>query len=214
MLRLFYGGTFDPVHNGHLAVAAAAHAELSADVVLLPAADPPHRPPTGASAAQRSQMLRLAVQALPYCRVDERELRRAGPSYSVDTLKEIRREIGPDQPLAWLLGADSFRSLASWHHWRELFGLAHFVVAIRPGHDIDRLAEPLHSACSGRWTEQAQALAATAAGRLYRLVLPPRPESATAVRRSFATGEGDLGWLPPAVAAYVREQGLYRSQGI
>lgn len=214
MLRICYGGTFDPVHNGHLAVAAAAHAALSADVLLLPAADPPHRPPTGASAVQRSQMLHLAVRDLAFCRVDERELQRDGPSYSVDTLKEIRREIGPEQPLAWLLGADSFRGLASWHHWRELFDLAHFVVAIRPGHELGQLDEPLRSVCARRWTQDAQALRSAAFGGLYRLVLPPRPESATAIRRSLAAGEGDLGWLPPVVAEYIREQGLYRSQGI
>lgn len=214
MLRLCYGGTFDPVHNGHLAVATAAHAALSADVLLLPAADPPHRPPTGASAIQRSEMLHLAVRDLPFCRVDERELRRDGPSYSVDTLNDIRREIGTERPLAWLLGADSFSGLASWHHWRELFELAHFVIAIRPGHELGRLAEPLRSACEGRWAEAPQALENKGAGRLYRLILPPRPESATAIRRSLAAGEGDLGWLSPAVAEYVRERGLYRSQGI
>lgn len=214
MLRICYGGTFDPVHKGHLAVAAAAHEVLSADVMLLPAADPPHRPPTGASALQRAEMLRLAVRERAYCIVDERELRRDGPSYSVDTLHEIRREIGPEAPLAWLLGADSFCGLSSWHRWRELLGLAHFVVAIRPGHEIGRLAEPLRSSCEDRWTKDPQALRSVAAGRLYRLILPPRPESATAIRRSLAAGEGDLGWLPPAVSTFIREHGLYLSQGI
>lgn len=214
MLRVCYGGTFDPVHTGHVAVATAAHLTLAADVLLLPAADPPHRPPTGASARQRAEMLRLAVRDLRYCRVDERELRREGPSYSVDTLMDIRREIGPEQPLAWLLGADSFSGLASWHRWRELFGLAHFIVAIRPGHEIGQIAEPLRSACEGRWTDDPEVLGTAASGRLYCLGLLPGPESATAIRRSLAAGEGDLGWLPAPVATYVREQGLYRPQGI
>lgn len=214
-LRILYGGTFDPVHTGHLAVAATARDVFSAQVALIPAADPPHRPDTAASAVQRAQMLQLAVQGLRGCSVDERELRREGPSYTIDTLRDVRAEIGDGAALAWLVGADAFRALASWRHWRELFALAHFIVAVRPGHDVSALDEPLHSACDGRWTAQAGALSQAAAGLLFRLVLPLRPESASAIRAALAQGRSDHDdWLPPAVAAYVRAQGLYRPQAL
>jgi nicotinate-nucleotide adenylyltransferase len=214
-LRILYGGTFDPVHAGHLAVAAMARDVFNADIALLPAADPPHRPDTAASAAQRAHMLRLALRGLRGCSVDERELRRDGPSYTIDTLREVRAEIGDCAALAWLVGADAFRALASWRHWRELFALAHFIVAVRPGHDVGALDEPLQSACEERWTSQADALDQTAAGLLFRLALPLRPESASAIRAALAQGSRDHDhWLPPAVAAYIRAQGLYRAQAL
>jgi nicotinate-nucleotide adenylyltransferase len=214
-LRILYGGTFDPVHTGHLAVAAMARDVFNADIALIPAADPPHRPDTAASAAQRAHMLRLALRGLRGCSVDERELRRDGPSYTIDTLREVRAEIGDGAALAWLVGADAFRALASWRHWRELFAQAHFIVAVRPGHDVDVLDEPLQSACEGRWTANAGALGQTAAGLLYRLALPLRPESASAIRAGLAQGSRDHDhWLPPAVAAYIRAQGLYRAQAL
>ena len=142
MLRLFYGGTFDPIHNGHLAIARAARDALCVTVRLMPAADPPHRAPPGASAAQRAHLLDLAVKGERGLCVDRRELRRAARlpasrSYTVDTLRELRMELGDAAPLALLIGADSLLGLPGWHEWRALFGLAHFVVADRPGNLLD-----------------------------------------------------------------------------
>ena len=120
-LRVCYGGTFDPVHNGHVAVACAARDALDADVFLLPAHDPPHKGPTRADAMQRAAMLQLALADEPRLHVDARELRRSGPSYTVDTLAELRAELGARAPIAWLVGADSLRQLHPWHRWRALF---------------------------------------------------------------------------------------------
>ncbi|OCG96678.1 nicotinate-nicotinamide nucleotide adenylyltransferase, partial [Xanthomonas euvesicatoria] len=104
-LHLYYGGTFDPIHLGHLAIACAARDELGACVQLVPAADPPHRPAPGATAAQRAQMLQLALANSPGLQLDTRELQRAtqcdAPSYTVDTLRELRAELGPAAPIAW-----------------------------------------------------------------------------------------------------------------
>lgn len=210
-LRLLYGGTFDPVHAGHLAVARAARDAFGTPVHLLPAADPPHRAAPGASAADRAWLLSLAIEGEPGLALDTRELRRAGPSYTVDTLREVRAELGPDAPLAWLLGADAFRGLASWHEWTALAGLAHLVVAVRPGHDVDPLPEPLAGACAGRWAGQPGELAEAPAGRLFRLELPPHPASATELRRCLAAGLDTGDWLPPAVAAGIARRGLYRA---
>lgn len=209
MIRILYGGTFDPVHCGHLAVADAASALLAADVELLPSADPPHRVLPGASATQRAAMLDAAILGHPRLHVDRRELRRSGPSYSVDTLAEVRSEIGPDAPLAWLLGADAFRDLTTWHRWHELFDLAHLVVAVRPGHPLDPLVPALQLEVAARWTDDPVLLEATANGLLLPLDLPLRFETASNVRERIAAG---LPWedeVPPAVAAYIHAQRLY-----
>lgn len=209
-LALYYGGTFDPVHAGHLAVARAVRDAFGLAPAFVPAADPPHRPAPGASAAQRARMLALALADEPGFPVDLRELRRSGPSWTVGTLRELRAEAGPEAPLAWVLGADSFRGLPSWHEWEALMGLAHFVVAVRPGHALDPLPPALAAACAGRWRDDPAALARRPAGLLFRLDMPPHPASATEVRRDLATEAGHAGWLHPAVATYIAREGLYR----
>jgi nicotinate-nucleotide adenylyltransferase len=128
-----FGGTFDPIHCGHLRTAFELWQELRlAEVRLLPAGTPPHRDQLYASAEVRLKMVRSAVVAQPYFVVDDREVRRTGPSYSVDTLMELRREF-PERSLCLLLGMDAFLGLPQWHRWRELLSLAHVVVAHRPG---------------------------------------------------------------------------------
>lgn len=209
-LALLYGGTFDPVHAGHLAVAAAAREAIGADVAFLPASDPPHRAAPGASAEQRARMLELAIAGEPGVTVDRRELHRAGPSWTVDTLRGLRAERGPDAPLAWLVGADAFRGLATWHEWRRLFDLAHFVVAVRPGHGLEDLPAALAEASAGRWTDRPEDLAERPAGGLYRLDMPLHPASATELRRRLRAGEPHGGWLSAAVADFIRAHGLYR----
>ena len=207
-LTLLYGGTFDPVHAGHLAVARAARDELGADVHLLPAADPPHRDATGASAEQRAAMLALALDGEPGLHLDRRELERGGPSYTVDTLRAARAALGPEAPLGWIAGDDSFRSLPTWHQWRELPSLAHFVVALRPGHSLEVLPPDLAALAQGRWREDPAALGAAPAGLLYRLHFAPRHESASAIRAALAGGGVPAG-LAPAVERYIRVTGLY-----
>lgn len=214
-LRIYYGGTFDPVHNGHLAIARAARDALDVPIRLLPAADPPHRPAPGASAAQRCQMLRLALAEEADLLLDRHELERAArhpqrPSYTVETLTELRHALGPDTPLAWLVGADSLLSLAAWHRWQDLFGLAHFIVAERPGSVLPDVVEgALGEALHGRWTDQPQALHVAAAGRVLRLRQPLRSESASEVRRRIAAGGPWQPLVPPAVAGYIAEYRLY-----
>ena len=210
-LRVLYGGTFDPVHDGHLAVALAAADALDTDIALLPSADPPHRAPPGASAEQRAAMLNLAVTRYPRLSVDRRELRRAGPSYTIDTLREVRAEIGPHQPLIWLLGADAFRELQTWREWREFFALAHFVVAVRPGHALDQLDAELMHATASRWIVDIEILQSTPAGLLWKLDLPPQHEAASSVRELIAAGEQWQGDVPPTVAAYISAHKLYAS---
>lgn len=219
MLSLYYGGTFDPVHNGHLAIARAARDELQAPVRLMPAADPPHRAPPGANALQRAHMLDLAVAGEPGLQVDRRELERAqrqpqARSYTIDTLHELRGELGAQAPIALLVGADSLVSLPTWKAWRELFGLAHFVVAERPGSPLDGgLPAELAAALQGRWTVDPGVLDATPAGALYRLHQPLQPESASELRRRIGDGQPWRSLVPAAVAAYIADERLYFTAG-
>lgn len=213
-LRVQYGGTFDPVHNGHLAVARAARDALAAEVWLMPAHDPPHKSATGASAAQRAAMLALAIADQQGLRLDRRELHRIGPSWTILSLRELRAELGQAAPLALLIGADSFLQLPTWREWRRLPELAHLLIAERPGSALacQALPEPLRALSDGRWARDRRVLHDAPAGHLLRLPLPQmRPESATAIRMAIAGG--GVSWrgnVPPSVARYIDECGLYR----
>ena len=214
-LRVYYGGTFDPVHNGHLAVARHACDVLDARLWLVPAHDPPHKGPTRADAGQRAQMLELAVVNQPGITVDARELGRDGPSYTVDTLGELRAGLGKTVPIAWLIGADSLLQLAGWHRWQDLFAHAHIVAVQRPGAQVDaamlgQQAPAVLAEIRGRWLPPA-GLADAAHGGFALLPMPVlRPESSTELRRRIAAGEPWQHWVPPAVAAYIVRHGLYR----
>lgn len=209
-LSVFYGGTFDPVHHGHLAVARAARDTLGASVRLMPAGDPPHREVPGATAADRARMLELAIAGEPGLAVDRRELVRAARSYSIDTLRELRAEIGATVPVALLVGADSLRELPTWKDWRQLFEHAHFVVAERPGQSLDAgLSPELEAFIQPRWADSPAALLDTPGGRVFRLRQPLRPESATEIRGRIASGRPWRHLVPEAVAEYIERHGLY-----
>ena len=210
-LIILYGGTFDPVHHGHLAVAEAAQAAFRTDIIFLPSADPPHRPPASASAGQRAEMVELAIAGHPGFSCDRRELHRPGPSYSLLSLREWRAETGPQQPIAWLIGMDAFLGLPSWHAWQRLFALSHFIVAERPGHNVQELSGELAKACENRWTSDPTILKQYPAGKVFRLNLPLRDESSTAIRSAYATNRQMNTALPVAVASYIKHNRLYPS---
>jgi nicotinate-nucleotide adenylyltransferase len=206
------GGTFDPIHYGHLELAreVLAAAKLSA-MRLIPAGDPPHRSAPVASGIQRLTMTELAIEGYPGLAVDPREIRRAGRSYTLLTLEELRAELGA-QPLALVVGSDAFRELPTWHRWRELFALAHFIVVTRPG---AALGEPLRPELAQQWERRyspaPEALAQAAAGAIVRIAITPHPISASAIRAALARGDSASvrGLLPPAVLAYIERNRLY-----
>lgn len=209
-----YGGTFDPLHCGHVAIARHVHASLGVDVHLLPAADPPHKDATHADATHRLRMVELAAAGERGLRVDARELARDSPSYTVDTLIALRAEFGDAMPLVWIVGADSLAQLHRWHRWRELFALAHVLAVARPGH------APMPGTAGGAPAELVDvlerrlvapdALLDTPAGRLALLpVDPPREESSTDVRARIAAGQPWRHLVPAPVAAYIDRHRLY-----
>ncbi|RAN80103.1 nicotinic acid mononucleotide adenylyltransferase [Bacillus sp. SRB_336] len=190
-----FGGTFDPVHLGHLSVAWEAAELLDAEVRLLPASVPPHRVPPLASAAQRVAILRAALHGQSRLSLDTRELDRDGPSFTIDTLHELRAEQG-ERPLVLLLGADAFAGLASWHRWRGLFEAAHIGVLSRPGVSAD-LPDALEREVAGRRVADAAILRSLPAGKVIELAVTPLEISATRIRELLAAGR-DPRYLLPA----------------
>ncbi len=216
-LHVFYGGTFDPVHNGHLAIACAARDALGVDITFLPAADPPHRPAPGASAVDRTAMLQLAIANVPGLRLDLREIEQHARdsnlrSWSVDTLRALRVELGSDASIAWLLGADSFTGLPGWKCWRDLFQLTHFVVAERMGSALDEAIAPeLAQMLDRRWVDDVAALHAAPAGLVFRLRQPLQAHSATDLRARIQAGNPWRHLVPTTVADYIGARNLYGS---
>lgn len=208
------GGTFDPVHLGHLHLAEDVRRALHLPQVrLVPAGDPPHRGGPRASAADRLAMLRLAVRDFPGLAVDPREIERGGKSYTVLTLEELRAE-DPRRPVLLLLGADAFHGLPTWHRWEDVFRLAHLVVAARPGVDLESdMPDTLAAQWRARRVGDPAPLFATPAGAIYVQPVVPHPMSATAIRMQLARGEPGradvVQLLPPAVLAYIDRHHLY-----
>ena len=208
------GGTFDPVHYGHLRLAEDVRTALALpEVRLVPAGDPPHREPPCATARDRVAMLELAVREFPGLVVDTREIERGGKSYTVDTLAELRAEM-PRRPIALLVGADAFRGLHTWHRWKTLFALAHVVVVPRPGVAVDEsLAPMLAPEWDARRTADPQVLRSRPCGAIYIQPVTAQAISSTAIRAALARGgagkEAIAGLLPRAVLAYIETTGLY-----
>ena len=203
------GGTFDPVHCGHLRLAGAMRERLGLDSVrLVPAAAPRLRGPPVATAAERREMLRTAVAGLGALAVDERELGRPGPTCTVDTLGEMRRE-HPGEPLCFVVGLDAFLRLDEWERWRDIPSLAHLAVARRAGASLPREG-PLARLLDECGTADPAALRRRPAGLVHVAELGVPDISASCIRRRLARGLGVDGLVPPAVLEFIERQGSYR----
>ncbi|GAB3259727.1 nicotinate-nicotinamide nucleotide adenylyltransferase [Chitinimonas naiadis] len=207
------GGTFDPIHHGHLRIAEEFAEALSlTEVRLLPTANPPHRPGPQANGLHRLAMAQLAASPNPRLTVDDRELRRDGVCYTIDTLTELRQELGPTAPLAWLIGADSFLALDRWHRWHELFDLACLAVACRPGFDLDHWKEHASAELLAEVLPRIQTLSVTSAceaGTIILLPTTPLAISSTAIRAQLAAGHTARYLAPDAVLDYAGRHLLY-----
>ncbi len=207
-----FGGTFDPVHFGHLRPALECLEQLSLQRLhLVPSAVPPHRETPYATAQQRLTMLQLAVKGQPGFVVDEREIRRSGPSFMVDTLASLREEVG-ETPLCLILGVDAFLGLPGWHQWQQLLELAHIVVAHRPGWSLQDLhmPQPLQQMVEGRWLTDASALRTQQAGGVLLQGVTQLDISATDIRARIVAGKSANFLLPAKVWQYIQSQDLYR----
>lgn len=208
-----FGGTFDPVHFGHLRPALELKEQLGLESVhLVPCHIPPHRGEPHATAAQRRAMLELAIAGEPGLLLDGRELARPGPSYMVDTLRSLRAEFGATRPLCLIIGGDAFLGLPSWYHWQELIRLAHIVVAHRPGWVLDEasLNGALRQLLQQHQLLEASQLCAAPAGGVLLHSVTPLAISATGIRQQVAAGGSARYLLPQPVWDYIRQHNLYR----
>ncbi|MDA0788308.1 MAG: nicotinate-nucleotide adenylyltransferase [Proteobacteria bacterium] len=206
------GGTFDPVHIGHLSLAEAVRGALSLNQVrLIPSFSPPHRSPPEASAADRLAMLRLAAEGREGIVVDDREMIRRGRSFTVDTLRSIRQEVAPDLPIYFIVGMDAYRTIDQWYEWQTIIELAHIVVLERPGHDVSLPSQVL------KWTRQRLRQPGDPGigpgGAVLLLDLGKIDVSATEIRACFHRGGQPAKSLPAPVMQYIQCHGLYQSTG-
>jgi len=196
------GGTFDPVHFGHLRTALDVQQQLGLEQVrLIPLRDPPHRATPALAAEQRLALLQAAVADVPEFRIDTRELERAGKSYTLDTLQSLKAE-QPSRTLCLLLGSDAFQQFPDWHRPDAILELAHLVVMQRPGE-----ADPAHY--PERITHQVSRLGERTAGLILPLQVTQLEISATAIRDMLRQGRSPRFLLPEPVLQLIRQRGLY-----
>jgi nicotinate-nucleotide adenylyltransferase len=205
-----FGGTFDPIHFGHLrcALEIAEQLELS-EVRMLPCGQPPHRSAPQASPEQRRRALELALAGQSLLSLDTRELERPGPSYMVDTLVALRAEVG-QRSLCLILGQDAFNGLASWDRWEQVPELAHLIVISRPG--VEQPSNgPVGALINARSVESLDELRARPAGAILFRSVTPLGFSASGIRRMLASGRSPRYLLPDAVLDYLLREGIYQN---
>lgn len=204
-----FGGTFDPVHFGHLRPALEVQQALGLqEVRFIPAGQPPHRAIPVATAKQRLAMLTAAIADQPGFVVDVRELNRPGPSYMIDTLVSLRSELG-SEPLCLILGYDAFLGLPGWHQWQRLLEFAHLVITHRPGWNQDSLKDVLKSLLQ-RHAMTAAELSTVSAGGITFIEVTQLDISASRIRQQITAGQDIRYLLPEPVYTMICEQNLYR----
>jgi nicotinate-nucleotide adenylyltransferase len=206
-----FGGTFDPVHIGHLRLALELSQTLGFDQMrLVPCHLPPHRESPGCGSEQRATMVELAIQDCPQLSIDRRELSKPSASYTVETLAEMRAELGEEVSLSWCVGMDSLVNLSSWHRWRELLDYGHLVVVGRPGWQPPECGE-VHDWLQDRLAD-GQIIRQRTHGSVIIEQLSMLPISATAIRQQLSQGQSPRFLLPDSVCQYIRQQQLYLSE--
>ena len=208
-----FGGTFNPIHYGHLRLAEEM-LELAGlqEIRFIPTGTPPHRDMPQVSAQQRSEMVKLAIVDQPAFVLDEREVKRAAKCYTVDTLRELRAELGEQRPLCLLMGGDAFLQLHTWHEWQQLFELAHIVVGYRPGFTIEERIINAPIELRRHYQTRlcvAEDLAHQPHGKIAVLAIPKLEISATLIRSRIAEQRTIRYLLPNSVADYIHQHHLY-----
>ena len=205
-LQGIYGGTFDPVHLGHVGTVTHVLEQTQLPTIRwIPSAIPPHRPTPGVSAHDRLAMVRLATADEPRFIVDDRELRRNKPSYTVDTIRSLNAQY-PSQRYAIILGMDALLSLESWHEYEWLLDTVHIIVMQRPGWSAP---DSLPHWWASRQVDQFAQLDTSNAGRIWPIKINPIDVSATEIRQRIQSGQDITGLAPPRVIDYIRHHKLY-----
>lgn len=210
------GGTFNPIHFGHLRMAQALAEALNlVEVRFIPSANPPHKAAPVVSAQQRAEMVQLAIADNPLFKLDTCELNRQGASYTIDTLIALREDLGKDVSLCLIMGSDAFSKLDSWHCWDELLNYCHIVLVQRPDNPTHskqaqpKLSDQLTAYLTNHYTENSDDLAEKSAGYIHMQHITAQDISATNIRKMLANGHSAKYLLPEQVLAYIKQQHLY-----
>ena len=205
------GGTFNPIHFGHLRMAQELAEAVNLDEVrFIPSANPPHKAAPSVSAEQRCQMVQLAIENNPLFKLDTRELTRNGASYTIDTLVSLRNEIGNDVSLSLMMGSDAFAKLNTWHRWQELLNFCHLILVQRPNSLIKQpLDHALEALLHERYTEDLDDLSAQAAGCIHMQSVTALDISSTAIRAAFQNKLSPHYLMPENVIHYIELHQLY-----
>lgn len=210
-ITALFGGTFDPIHRGHLQAATALATELGLKSIhLLPNNIPPHKPQPQATALQRLEMLALATKNLSLFTIDSRELARPTPSYTIDTLIEWRAEQNPTNTLAFIIGEDSLYTLHNWYRWQELLNYCHLIVCRRLHKANIHYQESLKFWLEQYTTQDVTLIRSKSAGYIYFAQTPIANVSSTDIRNRLAKGKNCASMLPKQVYNYIQEHNLYR----
>ena len=202
----FFGGTFDPIHNGHLESAKELKALMGFDrLILVPCGDPYHKA-KGLSADQRAHMVDLALQDQPSLEWSDCEIQRIGPTYTVDTLRALREQYGPEAHISWVVGQDTAKSLNKWHNWTELFELANLVIVARPGESWPEMEH-----WPATIEHNKEAYLAMIQGGVYCVSLTPMAISSTLVRQKALNQQSIDDLVPKPVVNWIQAQGLYQT---
>lgn len=207
------GGTFNPIHNGHLHLAKQVHAKLNLESIrFMPAAIPALKDAPDVTATQRAEMVDIAISAYPEFALDTRELSRSGTSYTIDTLTLLREELGKEISLCWIMGLDAFAHLNAWHRWQELLNYAHLVVVKRPhSDDLSNLNADIQMLRNQHETNSVEALRQQACGKILVQEIAALDISSSMIREKLEKLEDVSKLLPLEVLHYIQQQHLYQS---
>ncbi len=204
------GGTFSPIHYGHLRPAEQIRVALGLDHIrVMPCHKPPHREDPGVSADMRLAMAELACREFPHFRIDERELKRHTPSYTAVTLEQMCQEF-QNTPLCLLIGMDSLLSFKQWYQWQSILERCHLVVSCRPGWQLDASAS-IFDVVQQRQTTDIEVLHQTLAGVIYFATIDEQNISSTQIRQRLLNGQSTEGMLSEPVAQYIKDHRLYQA---
>ncbi len=207
------GGTFNPIHYGHLRIAQELADAFNFDEIrFIPSANPPHKTQPNVSAQHRASMVSLAISSNSKFKLDERELSRAGASYTYDTLQSLREELGHEVSICLLMGSDAFIKFNTWHRWEELLKLCHIVLVKRPTEKpLQALAAELQTLLQNHYTEHHDDIIQTAGGHITMQAVTALDISATAIRTQFSLGKSAQYIMPDAVIDYIVKHQLYQT---
>jgi nicotinate-nucleotide adenylyltransferase len=207
------GGTFDPIHFGHLGMAQELAQALALDTVkFIPAAVPPLKSRPSASAIDRCAMVQLAIANNPDFQLDDRELKRTGPSYTLDTLRSLRSELSEQDSLVLFIGSDAFKQFNRWHQWQEIIRLCHIALVARPDSGVSTGLDPeLVTFLQDHYTENAMDLQSESAGLITMQAITPLAISSSAIREQLTKQQSARNLTPDCVLDYIAQHGLYQA---